>query len=68
MDSPTELEEGFPATVDELFSYQGLIIGGVEANYFTPTQQELIRQFVDRRGGGILFLGGRNGLSRWRMG
>jgi uncharacterized membrane protein len=63
VDSSKDLEEGFPATVDELFSYQGLIIGGVEANYFTPTQQELIRQFVDRRGGGILFLGGRNGLS-----
>jgi uncharacterized membrane protein len=62
VDSPGDLLEGFPATVDELFSYQGLIIGGVEANYFTQTQQELIRQFVDRRGGGILFLGGRNGL------
>jgi uncharacterized membrane protein len=63
VDSPGDLQDGFPATVDELFSYQGLIIGGVEANYFTQTQQELIRQFVDRRGGGILFLGGRNGLS-----
>jgi uncharacterized membrane protein len=59
----TELKEGFPATVDDLFSYQGLIIGGVEANYFTTTQQDLIRQFVDRRGGGILFLGGRSGLA-----
>ena len=63
VDSPNDLQDGFPATVDELFSYQGLIIGGVEANYFTQTQQELIRQFVDRRGGGVLFLAGRNGLS-----
>jgi hypothetical protein len=46
-----------------LFGFQGLIIGGVEANHFTTTQQELIKQFVDRRGGGVLFLGGRNGLS-----
>lgn len=61
--NPQELEQGFPATVDELFGYQGVIIGGVEANYFTPTQQELLRQFVDRRGGGLLFLGGRSGLS-----
>jgi uncharacterized membrane protein len=54
-----ELEDGFPAKVEDLFRYQGIIIGNVEANYFTPLQQELIRQFVDRRGGGVLFLGGR---------
>jgi uncharacterized membrane protein len=60
---PKELEEGFPATVEELFSYQAVIIGGVEANYFTPTQQELLKQFVDRRGGGLLWLAGRGGLS-----
>src|SRR5215472_9978002 len=57
------LEQGFPAKAEDLFSYQGLIIGSVEANYFTPTQQQLIRDFVDRRGGGILFLGGRATLS-----
>ena len=43
--------------------FQGLIIGSVEANYFTPTQQQLIRDFVDRRGGGLLFIGGRASLS-----
>ena len=35
----------------------------MEANYFTPTQQQLIRDFVDRRGGGLLFTGGRATLS-----
>ena len=44
---------------EDLFGYQGLIIGSVEAGYFTPVQQELIRQFVDRRGGGLLLLGGQ---------
>jgi len=63
IEKPTELEQGFPATVDELFSYQAVIIGGVEANYFTPTQQELLKQFVDRRGGGVLWLAGRSGLA-----
>jgi uncharacterized membrane protein len=58
-----ELEEGFPAKVEELFAYQGVIIGSVELNYFTTTQQELIKQFVDRRGGGLLMLGGRYALS-----
>lgn len=58
----TELEQGFPAKVEELFNYQGLIIGGVEAGYFSNSQQEFIRLFADRRGGGVLFLGGRAGL------
>jgi uncharacterized membrane protein len=58
-----QLEEGFPSKVEDLFQFQGLIIGSVEANYFTPTQQELIKQFVDRRGGGLLFLGGRFSLA-----
>lgn len=61
--NPKELEEGFPTRVEELFGFQGLIIGSVDAAYFTPAQQELIRQFVDRRGGGILFLGGRASLA-----
>jgi hypothetical protein len=56
-------EDGFPGKAEDLFQFQGLIIGSVEANYFTPSQQQLIHDFVDRRGGGILFLGGRATLS-----
>src|SRR5580658_700707 len=58
-----ELNTGFPTKVDDLFAFQGLILGSVEANYFTPAQQDLIQQFVDRRGGGLLFLGGRASLA-----
>lgn len=61
--SAGELEHGFPGTAEELFAYQGLIVGGVEAGYFTPAQQQLIRDFAGLRGGGVLFLGGRFGLS-----
>ena len=61
--SPSELAEGFPVRAEDLFGYSGIIIGSVEANYFTPMQQELLREYVDRRGGGILFLGGRSSLS-----
>jgi uncharacterized membrane protein len=60
---PKELEDGFPAKPEELFAYQGLIIGGVEAGYFTTAQQQAIHDFVDRRGGGLLFIGGRASLS-----
>ena len=60
---PGELKDGFPTKVDDLFNYQGIILGSVEANYFTAAQQDLIQQFVDRRGGGLLFLGGRTALA-----
>src|SRR5580704_13293151 len=59
---PRELENGFPVRPEDLFAYQGIILGSVEAGYFTPLQQELLREFVDRRGGGLLFLGGRFSL------
>ncbi len=58
-----ELADGFPTKAEELFAYQGLIIGSVELNYFTPGQQQLIHDFVDRRGGGLLLLGGRAALT-----
>jgi uncharacterized membrane protein len=61
--SPAELASGFPSRAEDLFAYQGLIIGSVEAGYFTPGQQELIREFVDRRGGGLLLLGGQFSLA-----
>jgi uncharacterized membrane protein len=60
---PKELASGFPSRPEDLFAYQGLIIGSVEAGYFTPAQQELIREFVDRRGGGLLMLGGQFALA-----
>jgi len=49
--------------VETLFAFQGLIFGSVEANYFTRRSRKLIQQFVDRRGGGVLFLGGRASLA-----
>jgi uncharacterized membrane protein len=60
---PTELADGFPTRAEELFRYQGIVIGSVEAGYFTPVQQDLMREFVDQRGGGLLWLGGRSSLA-----
>ncbi|HEX3645925.1 MAG TPA: glutamine amidotransferase [Vicinamibacterales bacterium] len=60
---PKELAEGFPTRAENLFAYQALVIGSVEATYFTAAQRELIREFVDRRGGGLLLLGGRFSLA-----
>src|SRR5215469_7649814 len=59
---PSELANGFPVRAEDLFGYSGIIIGSVAADYFTPLQQELLREYVDRRGGGVLFLGGKSSL------
>ncbi len=63
INDPSELAGGFPIRPEDLFGYSGIIIGSVAADYFTPLQQELLREYVDRRGGGILFLGGQASLS-----
>src|SRR6202045_4189720 len=60
---PGELAAGFPVRPEDLFGYAGIIVGSVDADFFTPLQQELLREYVDRRGGGVLFLGGRSSLS-----
>ena len=61
--APDELRDGFPPNEEGLFKFDGLIIGSVEASYFTPEQQTWIRDFADRRGGGVLFLAGRFALA-----
>ena len=60
--NPHELEDGFPTKPEDLFVYDGLIIGSVEANYFSPEQQQMIRDFAGKRGGGVLFTAGRYSL------
>jgi len=62
IDSPEQLENGFPVTRDELFSYDALIIGSVEAASLSGEQQKIIHDFVSERGGSLLMLAGPNGL------
>ena len=62
INDPAELADGFPTRPEDLFGYSGIIIGSVDADYFSPLQRELLREYVDRRGGGLLFLGGRQSL------
>jgi uncharacterized membrane protein len=64
IDDPKELAEGFPKTAEDLFGYRGLILGSVEASYFSQGQLKLIADFVSRRGGGLLVLGGRRALTQ----
>ena len=57
-ESPEQLASGFPKTREELFAYRGLILGSIEAGAFTGDQLRMIGEFVERRGGGLLMLGG----------
>ena len=58
-----ELLGGFPTSREELFSYQAIILGSIEAAFFSADQLRMLADFVSRRGGGLLVLGGRASLS-----
>jgi uncharacterized membrane protein len=58
VDNADELIGGFPKTREELFGYRGLVLGSIEAGAFTGDQLRMIADFVDRRGGGLLMIGG----------
>ncbi|HEX4349115.1 MAG TPA: glutamine amidotransferase, partial [Verrucomicrobiae bacterium] len=53
-----ELRGGFPHTAEELFKYDAVIVGDMEAGFFTHDQMALLQRFVSERGGGFLMLGG----------
>lgn len=63
VNSPSELAEGFPNEASELFAYEAVIIGSYEAAGLRAEQHRLLKEFVDRRGGTVLMLAGRYGLS-----
>lgn len=58
-----DLLGGFPTSREELFSYRAIIMGSIEASFFTAEQLRMIADFVSQRGGGLLVLGGRASLS-----
>jgi uncharacterized membrane protein len=63
VDDADELASGFPKTREELFKYRGLVLGSVEASFFTADQLRMIAEFVSQRGGGLLTLGGRHSFA-----
>jgi uncharacterized membrane protein len=63
IDDPEHLLGGFPKTREELFGYRGLILSNVEASAFTGDQLRMIGEFVEKRGGGLMMLGGPRAFS-----
>ena len=62
VDDSLELATGFPRTREELFSYRAIVLGSIEASFFTADQLRMLADFVSERGGGLLLLGGRDAL------
>jgi uncharacterized membrane protein len=62
VEDSTELITGFPTEREVLFQFDGLVLGSVEASFFTRDQLRMVAEFVERRGGGLLVLGGRDGF------
>ena len=60
--SPEELEMGYPSSVQELFEYEAIIFGDISRAFFTAEQLDMTKEFVSKRGGGFLMLGGTTGF------
>lgn len=60
---PGELQNGFPDNSNDLFKYDIVIIGDVPPRMFNETQKNLIRDFVLKRGGGLLYLAGEKSFN-----
>jgi uncharacterized membrane protein len=58
-----ELVSGFPVRREELFKYRAIILGSIEASFFSGDQLRMLADFVSQRGGGLLALGGRAALA-----
>ena len=58
-----ELVGGFPKDAETLFGYHAIVLDDVERAFFTHDQLDLVKDFVARRGGGLLLLGGPESLS-----
>ncbi len=49
----------FPPTEEKLFEYDLIIIGEIPSSLLDKRQQRWIRDFVERHGGGLVFIDGR---------
>ena len=58
------LTTGFPTTARAMFAYEAIVFGNVAGTQLSAAQLELARDFVSRRGGGLLVLGGQSFLQK----
>ena len=58
------LTSGYPQAVEELCAYDAIVLANVDGDQLTRKQLETTREFVARRGGGLLVLGAQSFLRR----
>ena len=58
------LASGYPQDARALFTYDAVVLANVGSDQLTTAQMEATREFVARRGGGLLVLGAQSFLSR----
>jgi len=56
----SRLTSGFPQERAALYEYDGVILANVEADTLSRPQLEMLANFVDVRGGGVLVLGAKS--------
>ena len=62
------LESGYPTTPESLFVYDAIVMANVAGDQLSNAQMEMTREFVARRGGGLLVMGAQSFLSRGLVG
>lgn len=63
VDDSLELVNGFPTSRAQLYGYRAIVLGSIEASFFTGDQLRMLSDFVSERGGGLLLLGGREAFA-----
>ena len=56
------LANGYPQKIEDLFQYDAVLLANVDGSQFGRAQLEATRDFVGRRGGGLLVLGAQSFL------
>ena len=62
------LASGYPTTPSGLFAYDAIVLANIEGTLLTHEQLEATREFVGRRGGGLLVLGAQSFIRRGLVG
>ncbi|MFM1887644.1 MAG: hypothetical protein RL026_2801 [Pseudomonadota bacterium] len=63
LQSADELPDGFPRDAAVLAGYDAVVLGSLDAATLDAAQHRALLDYVDRRGGSLLLLAGRDGLA-----
>ncbi|NIR28755.1 MAG: hypothetical protein GWN84_05445 [Gammaproteobacteria bacterium] len=63
VEDANELPGGLPDTDEDLFRYDAVVLGSIGNDLLNEVQQARLRDFVARRGGGLVLLGGRRAFA-----